>query len=750
MERISQSMLYGDIIKSLNKTTSRLQELQEQAATQKKVNRPSDNPVGYGRILNYRDSIGAIEKYEENVNTAKGWLSRSDDTMQQVQDVMSRVKELTVQAANEPLNEQNRESIYKEVRQLFDQMLTLSNTKYQGKSIFAGHEVEEKAYEEGVGVYSNKRTYIENYKGDKDFSELGPFEKDKISIDDVTPYVKNVEGTVKDPVTIRFSKGNTSMPDTVEVGGTHPINYQVIEGDVQNASGTLDASNTTIDLGNVKVDLKEGYEVDVNSEDGSAQTELYLAPTAYYQGDTRNKPGVEIKNKKGINVEPLKGSFDSDVKVQITNNRNLGNGNPIEYKYSLDGGANWTGKVQAENNSATPTLDLPGGEVQLSYAGNNELGGLEFDINGTQVVQNKKDVNMTIDTSSSYDSFDEDVMIKINDDINDINNITSSFEYQYTRSSGEVWSGALTSSDATLTHDFDADGDEESVNLQSQSDVDSIEEESKFKISDNPSGNDKATSVPNVHSVAQGNFDQNIQVRIDDRDPSTEAPDSTTLGDSDQNIRYSYSTDGGETWNTGNEINQKSGNDYQDLVVPGGMLKLAPTEETGGGTSKLNVGDQFTIQPRNAGHGLEVSQGNEVEINNIGPDVFGGHYKNESGIEPAFEKNQQKNLFLGLGKLMTSLKNNDQENISKSIGYVDNAIQQVSERLADVGARMNRSKAAENMLSELKTSQKERKSEIEDVDYAKLMSQLKQQNTVYQTILKSSSMIMRTSLVDYV
>ncbi|MFW6415567.1 MAG: flagellar hook-associated protein FlgL [Thermodesulfobacteriota bacterium] len=734
MERISQSMLYSNIIRSLNKSTTRLQELQEQASTQKKINRPSDNAVGYGRILNYRDSINAINKYEENVNSSKGWLGQSDDSMQQVQDVMFRIKELTVQAANDSNNEENRESIYQEVRQLFDQMLSLSNTKYQGKSIFAGHKVEEKAYEEGVAVYSNKRNYVENYQGDKDFSELEPFERDKISIDDVTPYVKDVEGTVKDPVSIRLSKGDSSTPDTATVG-TDKINYQVYQGDVQKESGTLDSSNTSIDLGQVKVDLKEGYEVDVNSDDGSEQTELYLAPTAYYQGDTRNKPGVEIKDNNGINVETQEGSFDSDVRVEVTNEEDLGNGNPIEYRYSLDKGANWTETMQAENNSTTPTLDLPGGKVKLSNAGSNNLNGLKFDINGTRVVQQKQDVNMT-----TTDDFDNKVQVRVTNNPDISAGDTVDYEYRSYDDSTQSWSGWNSGSSSApnqeeLNADFDGDGNQETMTFSSQGDINTVDNDSEFMVNNS---DNSVSRVPSVHSVAQGNFDRNVQVRIDSE---------VDLGSNDD-IEYSYSLDGGETWETGNSSSQDGSSDYQDLVVPGGMLKLRSTQESSSNT--LYAGDQFTIQPRNAEHGLEVSQGSEVDINNLGPEVFGGHYKNESGVEPAFEKDQHKNLFLGLGKLMTSLKHNDQENISKSIGYVDSAIQQVSERLSDVGARMNRSKAAENMLSELKTNQKERKSEIEDVDFAKLMSQLNKQNTVYQTVLKSSSMIMRQSLVDYV
>ncbi|MFP4671848.1 MAG: flagellar hook-associated protein FlgL, partial [Desulfohalobiaceae bacterium] len=121
--RVAHNMLYESYISQLNKSTSRLQELSEQAATQKKVNRPSDNPVGTARILNYRDSISALQQFQDNISQAKSRLGLTDDTLQQTQDMLSRSKELAVQAANDTLTPENRESIAQELQQIFDQVL---------------------------------------------------------------------------------------------------------------------------------------------------------------------------------------------------------------------------------------------------------------------------------------------------------------------------------------------------------------------------------------------------------------------------------------------------------------------------------------------------------------------------------------------------------------------------------------------------------------------------------------------------
>ncbi|MFP4071737.1 MAG: flagellar biosynthesis protein FlgL, partial [Desulfovibrionales bacterium] len=97
--RVSQRNLYAGFIDSLNRSTAQLHELNLQGSTQKKVNRPSDDPQGTARILQYRDSLNQLGRYRENVDTAKGWLNLADSTLLEVNNLIIRARELAEQGA---------------------------------------------------------------------------------------------------------------------------------------------------------------------------------------------------------------------------------------------------------------------------------------------------------------------------------------------------------------------------------------------------------------------------------------------------------------------------------------------------------------------------------------------------------------------------------------------------------------------------------------------------------------------------
>ncbi len=619
-------MLYTNFINYLDQTTSSLQKLYEQGSSQKKINRPSDNPVGMARILTYRDSLKAIEQYKDNINNSKGWLGLADTTLSQVEDQLSRLKELTVQAANGTMNEKDRNDILKEVKQIYDQLLALSNTKYEGRSIFAGHKTNKDAYVKGLAVFSNKT--------------------DDTGEDDVIPYVKDIQGSSDDVIVVQFSKSGNA---TSQIGIDNGIQYTVTKGGSNiKTTGTLNAGDTELDLGGVKLSLRKGYKVVTDKTlAGEDLTKLIICPTAIYQGDNDSGIGVEINtlptsvpsmNNYFLDISPEKnGSFDSSVKVQITSNSHIGDGSPIEYKYSLDGGTTWSNTLQVDNPNGSQSVDLelPGGKVTLQDSNgiSQDISGLEFTIGGTEVDQ---------------------------------------------------------------------------------------------------------TST-NLYSFAQGDIDKEIVVRIDN---DSSSPVNFTAGDT---IKYSYSLDGGQSWDTGHEI-EATGTGYEDLPIPGGILKIAPS----GSSPSLNGGEEFIIHPRDASMDSEISQGINISVNHVGTKIFGGFYKNSSGYEMAFANDEKKNLFVGIGKLISALELNNQDEIRNSLDYIDSAIAQVGQMHADIGAKINRLNTSDSILSDLQINQTERKSYIEDVDFADLLTKISQQQTVYQAILKSASMIMKISLVNYV
>lgn len=74
---------------------------------------------------------------------------------------------------------------------------------------------------------------------------------------------------------------------------------------------------------------------------------------------------------------------------------------------------------------------------------------------------------------------------------------------------------------------------------------------------------------------------------------------------------------------------------------------------------------------------------------------------------------------------------------------------QILTEAARVGGMENRLTQAKDILSFQKLDQKDRLSYIQDVDLTELLTKLTQQQTAYQTVLQSSSMIMQMNLTKY-
>ena len=65
----------------MQKNLAAYMESNEQGSTQKKINRPSDDPAGAYRVLTTRDDLNATAQYQTNVDTARGWLELADSVL---------------------------------------------------------------------------------------------------------------------------------------------------------------------------------------------------------------------------------------------------------------------------------------------------------------------------------------------------------------------------------------------------------------------------------------------------------------------------------------------------------------------------------------------------------------------------------------------------------------------------------------------------------------------------------------------
>ncbi|MNO51902.1 Flagellin [compost metagenome] len=145
--RVTSNMMSNQVLRNLNRNLNKMSEQQNQLSTGRKINKPSDDPVGVTYALRYRSELSANDQYSRNVDTALGWLDTTDSVMSQSEDVMNRLKELAVQASTGTNPQSALDSISSEFQELKKQLSDLGNTQINGKFIFNGQTYNIKPYD---------------------------------------------------------------------------------------------------------------------------------------------------------------------------------------------------------------------------------------------------------------------------------------------------------------------------------------------------------------------------------------------------------------------------------------------------------------------------------------------------------------------------------------------------------------------------------------------------------------------------
>jgi flagellar hook-associated protein 3 FlgL len=141
--RVTQSMLAGSSLRNLSKSYEKMGTYQDQLATGKKINRPSDDPVVAMKGMHYRTNLTEVEQYQRNISEAYQWMENSEAGIEQGTQVLQRVRELMVQASNGTNGPEDLKAIGAEIKQLKEDLVGSANTQVAGNYIFNGTQTKE-------------------------------------------------------------------------------------------------------------------------------------------------------------------------------------------------------------------------------------------------------------------------------------------------------------------------------------------------------------------------------------------------------------------------------------------------------------------------------------------------------------------------------------------------------------------------------------------------------------------------------
>jgi len=139
--RVTENTNFGVARDSVRKSRERMEGLQLQNATLKKLNTPADDPIGSAKVLEIRTDKMNNEQFLNNIRLAETFLSNSDHALGELADIMVRAKEIALgQASGASSNEDTRLGLSEEVSQLFLQGIAAANRRIGERYLFGGYK----------------------------------------------------------------------------------------------------------------------------------------------------------------------------------------------------------------------------------------------------------------------------------------------------------------------------------------------------------------------------------------------------------------------------------------------------------------------------------------------------------------------------------------------------------------------------------------------------------------------------------
>jgi flagellar hook-associated protein 3 FlgL len=141
------SQLIG--LNNMMDASSRLNDLQKQVGTGKRLVSPSDDPAATALTLALKENQNRNTQFNKNADILVGRLGLEDETLGSVTNMIQRARELAVQGSNDTYSDSDRGMIAVEIREIVETVMGLSNgTDANGEFIFAGHASEKPAFVE--------------------------------------------------------------------------------------------------------------------------------------------------------------------------------------------------------------------------------------------------------------------------------------------------------------------------------------------------------------------------------------------------------------------------------------------------------------------------------------------------------------------------------------------------------------------------------------------------------------------------
>ena len=409
--RVTNNMILRNSSYNINGTKGNVNTSMNQMTTQKKIEKPSDDPVVAIRSLRLSTSVSRVDQYyKKNIPDAESWLDVTETALTNMKSLITDVRTQCVNGSTDTLNQDDRNTILKQLKSLQTQLYAEGNADYAGRTVFTGYRTDQDL------VFTENETKT-SYQIDQTF-------------------------TYEDLESFRYYTGNVKVPATKD---------EVLNSDI---SDTLQSNYYRLRTSYNKIDDMQAFSYTTKDANGQEQTMTIDLAHATDQTGT-NADGSKFTYKTatavdagGAAVNPARTMYVFDTEedwAAAMGQKQVGDNDIVLIKENgnIVLGEQVSSEFRTNKATISTTYDKTGfdkGELRPEYYfnctnktdANNPISYKKYDENGKEIgydinytVANNQE--LTVNTEAS-DAFNSDIQRDIDDMITSVSNAISAHD----------------------------------------------------------------------------------------------------------------------------------------------------------------------------------------------------------------------------------------------------------------------------------------------------------------------------------
>lgn len=390
--RITNKIMQRNNLSNINTNKVYQDKLSTQMSTQKKVSRPSDDPVVSIRALRLRSNVTEVTQYySKNIPDAESWLDVTEDALKNLTEIITNMIGQCTKASNGDLKSADRQIILEQLKALGDEVYSTGDADYAGRYVFTGYRTD------------TSLSFDKEYNTKYEITE-------QLDNSSITQLTKVNTGKLLDITANNYNDQNQDYKDITEnsVSSIDVYRIRLAYDDCK------EGGNVKIKFGTTELSTADTIRATTSTANPDPYTDIKKYPNgAIYVADTGELLiGKDLYNQMMACKDDPATSDKNEGEIQIT--------------YEKD---HWVkGDLRPEHYFACTSTDADGKvtDYNKSYLdGKSEKQVIEYDVGFNQTIQ----VNSTADECFQHGiGRTVDDLVQAMQDVVDLENVKTKIE----------------------------------------------------------------------------------------------------------------------------------------------------------------------------------------------------------------------------------------------------------------------------------------------------------------------------------